>query len=320
MLAGEKARVLAEGAFLTTVTVLLGILGLSFPPLYYLIFMFIPLPLIVFVRRYHIKYGLPVLLLADAFIFGLAPESSSALLLIVYFNGLGLLYGLLFKNHVPVGRSILTGAGLSVILVLLVVFIVFIVAGVDLFELDQKTRHLMLQNIEVYRQAGVFNGIPVELQTDLINKAVDTIELFMPGQLIVTVIITSVITYLLAHRVFIRLRYQLTPIPPFSKVRFPWYMVWGLIAGLGFTLLGDFLFVSWLGKTGKNLLFILFHVFLVPGLSVAVFYYFRLNFAGWAKFLLLLLLIFYFPLSMVILFLLGVIDSLANLRGLPEEK
>ncbi|RJQ27377.1 MAG: DUF2232 domain-containing protein [Peptococcaceae bacterium] len=320
MPAGEKTRVIAESTFLTAMMVFLGVVGLSFPPLFFIVFLFIPLPLIIFVRRYHIKYGLLALLIADTVIFGLAPELSSAWILIIYFNGLGLLYGLLFKNHIPAGRSIFIGACGASLLVLLAVFIVFTATGSSLFNLDQETRTLMLQSMEDYRRTGVLKGTSAEVQAELINKTVGIIELFIPGQLVVVVIAYACITYLLAHRIFVGWHYQVAPVPSFSKMRFPWYAVWGLIAGLSLALLGDLLFVSWLSKTGKNLLFVLFHVFLTLGLSVAIYYYRRLNLAVWTKFLLFFLVVFYFPMSMVILFLLGVVDTLVNLRSLSEEK
>ncbi|RJQ32510.1 MAG: DUF2232 domain-containing protein [Peptococcaceae bacterium] len=320
MPAGEKARVLAESAFLTAMMVFLGVVGLSFPPLFFIVFLFIPLPLIIFVRRHHIKYSLPVLLVADAVILGLAPELSSAWVLIIYFNGLGLLYGLFFKNHIPAGRSIFVGACGASLLVLLAIFFVLATTGSNLFSLDQETRTLVLQSMETYRWAWALKGTSAEAQAELINKTVDIIELFIPGQLVVTVVASAVVTYLLAHRIFTRWHYQVTPIPSFSEMRFPWYTVWGLIAGLSLALLGDLLYVLWLSKAGKNLLFILFHVFLALGLSVAVYYYRRLSLAAWTRFLLFILAVFYFPISMAVLFLLGVVDTLVNLRSLSEEK
>jgi hypothetical protein len=116
------------------------------------------------------------------------------------------------------------------------------------------------------------------------------------------------------------MHFELTPLPAFSRLSVPWYIIWGLITGLGLTLAGDFLSIPLAGKIGKNILFILFYVYLVLGASVAVYYYRIIKLARPIKLALLALGLVYLPFSVSLFLILGVADPLINLRQLPNLK
>jgi hypothetical protein len=86
------------------------------------------------------------------------------------------------------------------------------------------------------------------------------------------------------------------------------------------TLAGDFLSMPLIGKIGKNILFFLFYVHLVLGVSVAGYFFRSIKLAKSFKLVLLALGIVYLPFSISIFLLLGVVDPLINMRQLPEAK
>jgi len=138
----------------------------------------------------------------------------------------------------------------------------------------------------------------------------------IPGVLVFGSLVSSCINYLLARQVLSRLGYRLQAIPPFRTWQLPWYSVWGIIAGLGLALAGDFWGQSLLVAIGQNIIYVYLPILLVTGLSVAVYYYYKVPISATWKMLLVFVALINLPLTVIALILLGTFDPLFNYRKL----
>lgn len=320
MTTGDKTRALSEWAFFTSLAVTIGLAGIYLPPLYFLATVFLPLPVLLLVLRLDTRYGVLGLAAAGLFLLILVPEPMAALILIIHYGMLGILYGLLFKNHVSSGKNIAAGLLGTAFLALLSVALIIVLTGQNPFVLGQESRRMAEQWLAANQSSGAFNGVPPEWQGDFGENMIRIFELFIPGQFIVTSAAAAAFTYFLARAALRRLNFFLPPPPVFTRMFFPWYSVWGLIIGLGLTLAGDHFALQLAAKIGKNILFILFYVYLALGLSVTVYFARRVKLAGPIKIVLLFLALVYFPFSTAAVLTLGVVDPLINFRRLPAEK
>jgi uncharacterized protein YybS (DUF2232 family) len=240
-------------------------------------------------------------------------------ILVFRYGLLGVLFGLLFKNRISSGKILSIGmlyAGVSALLYLVISYF----AGNNPFILGEEGRGAFEQIIAAYRDRGAYNGIPPELQEEFNASIISTYELLIPGQYIASSAALAAITYFLARSCLQRLNHFLAPGLAFTMISLPWYSIWGPIAGLALTLAGDNF--SWLlaAKTGKNILYILFFLYIVMGLSVASHFFRRINVVWPVKVLFLILAMAYFPFSVIVLILLGVTDPLVNFRRLTPPQ
>lgn len=320
MLTGNKTRALLEWAFFTSLEILFVLAGLYVPFLGLLVTVVFPLPLIMMVLRLDTRYACLSLVVAGTCLCFLFPGQIPALLMLMPAGLLGVLYGLLFKNHVSSGISIFAGLSGAAVLTLLSVLLIDVITGINLFALDQDSRLFIEQWLAMNSSLSVFSDLPPDLQVNLNQDVTRLFELFIPGQYIVATAAAAVLTYFAARTLLRRMQFVLSPFPVFSRVYVPWYVIWGLILGLGMTLAGDFLSLALVGKIGKNILFVMFYVHLVLGVSVFVYFFHSIKLARFFKMVLLGLGLVYLPFSISVFLLLGVVDPLINLRQLSEEK
>jgi uncharacterized protein YybS (DUF2232 family) len=317
LLPGNKTRALAEWAFFTAMAILFVLAGLYVPFLSILATVVFPLPFILLVLRLDTRYAVLSMVAAGACLSFGASGQTPALLMLLPTGLLGILYGLLFKNRVSPGGSIFAGLAGAAVLTLLSALLLDIITGMKLFTLDQDSRLFIEQWLGANSKVSAFGDMP---QEKLNQYFTGLFELFIPGQCIVASSVTAVLSYFTARILLRRMQFELAPFPALSRLSAPWYIIWGLITGLGMTLAGDFLSIPLAGKIGKNILFVLFYVYLVLGASVAVYFYRIIKLARPIKLVFLVLGLIYLPISVSLFLILGVADPLLNLRQLPELK
>ncbi|MDD2553088.1 MAG: DUF2232 domain-containing protein [Desulfotomaculaceae bacterium] len=315
MTTSEKSRALAEWAFFTLMFAVAGLAGYYLPILEFFVAMLLPLPAMLIVLKCDARYAILGLAVAGLLFFVFMPPAA-VFILVFRYGLLGVLFGLLFKNRISSGKILSFGmiyAGLAALLYLVLSYF----AGNNLFVIGEEVRSAFEQAIAAYRDAGMLNNIPAELQESFSESIISTYELLFPGQYIISAAVLAAITYFLARACLVRLNYFLAPGLAFTMISLPWYSIWGPIVGLALTLAGDNF--SWLlaAKIGKNILYILFWLYIFLGLSVAAYIFRKINVAWPLKLIILIFAIAYPPFSMVVLVLLGVIDPLVNLRRLP---
>lgn len=317
MTTGEKNRALAQWAFFTLLVAVMSLAGIYLPPLYFIATVLLPLPVMMMVLRFDIRYA-ALGLTAALFLAMLITRNMETAFYVLQFGLLGICYGLLFKNRVTPGKNIAAGIICSVALSLFFAVGFYLLTGNNPFVIGEGGRQAAEQWLAVNQSAGVFNDLPAEWQGSFGESVIATFELLIPGQYVVTAAAEAAFTYLIAAAYLRRINYFSPPSPAFTALSLPWYSVWGLIIGLALTLAGDFFSWAPAAKIGKNILFILFYLYLILGLSVSAYFFRKVNLAKPIKFFLLILSAVYLPFSIMIILLLGVVDPLVNLRRLQS--
>lgn len=314
----NKAGALSEWGFFTLLVVLAGLAGLYLPFLATLATICLPLPLILLVLRTDIRYGLGGLAAAGLILTVLSSDPVMTLVLIVSYGILGILYGLLFKNRMSSWGVFGTGVLGAVVLALMSAAVIYLVNGENIFVLNEEARQAALQWWAANQGSLTLNDVPAEWQEEFANRLLGVMELLIPGQYIITTAASAAVTYFLARVALKRFNFPLPPAFDLTRIYFPWYSVWGLIAGLALTLAGDYFTLPLAARVGKNILFILFYVYLGLGLSVGAYFFRKVKVAVLVKLTFLFLAVLYVPFSLLVFLLLGVVDPLVNLRRLPE--
>ena len=317
MTIGEKPGTLAQGAFFTALFVAIGLAGIYLPSLNFFAAMLLPLPVVLLVLKADMRYGIIGLASAGLILINLIPPES-AFVLVFQYGLLGLLYGVLFKVRATSGNILSFGMLYAASSALLYMVLISLFTSNNLFSIGEEERRLIEQTMAAYRDAGIYNSIPAELQGEVSESMLSTFELLIPGRFMLQAATYAAVTFFLARSCLQRFNYFLTPGLTFASISLPWYSIWGPIAGLALTLAGDQ--YSWaLGaRTGKNILFMLFWLYLITGLSVAAYFFRKIKVVWFIKLIFLVFAVLYTPFSMMIVVLLGVADPLVNFRRLQS--
>lgn len=319
MTTGEKPGTLAQGAFFTVLFVVIGLAGVYLPSLYFFAAMLLPLPVMLLVLNADMRCGIIGLTSAGLILINLIPPEA-AFVLVFQYGLLGLLYGVLFKKRALSGNILSSGMGFAAFSTLLYMVLISLFTGNNLFSMGEEERLLLEQTMAAYRDAGMYGSIPAEMQGEISESMISTFELLIPGRFMLQAATYAAVTFFLARSCLQRFNYFLTPGLAFTRISLPWYSIWGPIAGLALTLAGDQFSWALGAKIGKNILFMLFWLYLITGLSVAAYFFRKVKVVWFIKVTFLVFAVLYIPFSMMILVLLGVADPLVNFRRLQSEK
>lgn len=314
MISCPKNRVLLEGASLGVLVAIIELTGLFVPLFTFLSGIFAPLPLVVAVSRRDLRTGAIALLVAVILFFLASGASIPALVMILPAGLLGLTLGILFKNHVSAGVSLAVSVLTTVVLTLVALGLVFWISGVNFFVMGPENRQVMEQMVNWYARWGMIEQSLSQEKKQIFDQTVEVINQLIPANFVIWSMVNAFLTYMLAGRTLSRLKVDVPPLLPFARWQFPWYVAWAMIAGLALTLSGDFLAWPAVGVTGRNVLYVSGFLYSVAGLSVCVFFIARWNFSRFIRYFLVVISVFYLPLTFVFLIVLGVVDSFANLR------
>lgn len=309
-----RNQALAQGAFFAVLMAGIGIVGLAIPPLFFLANLLIPLLLAVLLKRQDLKTGLMALVLFIILLLFFPGPRLVVCILVLQTAPLGLVLGLLFKNHASAGVSFVLSAITLSFFTLFGLFLSVWVTGNNPLTGDEEINRVLEEVMEWSTRAGLTDSLSREELEEITTRTLQTTSQLFPANLVIWSTITAGLTYFLIRQVLGKLSYSLPQLSPFTQWRFPWFLSWGLIAGLGLTLVGDSGEIFAVSVLGKNILFISGFLYFVAGLAVAGFYLARWGAPWWLKFILIGFAVFYFPLAAIVLVVLGIADSFRNFR------
>ncbi|SHF43862.1 YybS family protein [Desulforamulus putei] len=307
----RDTRALVDGAFTAGLTAVLGLLGMFIPPFLFLISILMPIPLAVLVRRRGLYTAVLSLLVTGFLLMVLYPSPLKVLLLFILFGPLGLVLGLLYKNYVSPGHALVAASVVSVIAYLTVIALTVFVSGINIEMIHAAINESLNAVFSMYEEAG--NPVPAE-QQELFRQTVRASLLLLPAYFVLHGMLSAGLSYMVGNRVLRKLDYQVNALPPFSQWRLPWYAIWGIILGLIFYLGGNQFALNTVKVIGQNILTVFLFIFFIIGLSVVVHFFKKIPFSKPFKMVLTVILILYITLMYPAIVVLGVLDTIFNLR------
>lgn len=297
-------------AILTTI---IAFLGLVFPLLSTFIW---SAPVAVLTAREGLKpgvlaAGLAFLMLAFLISPGWAAVSA------IQFGSIGLVLGNLLRKGNSFGRILLSTAGVSLSLTGLI-FLLPVIQGSApgglAAELSKNTEDV----IAIWRDIGFLDnlnqqGISLQEIKETLQTAVNWLIMLLPSMIVISSLGAAFFNFLAARWGLKRKGYPLSEFPGFKKWWVPWYISWSVILGLGLALLGDYVGIRTIFITGVNLVCVHVPVAFIVGLSVLTFLITKIQ-STLFRAVIIFVGFFYFPLTVVLLLLVGVFDPLFDFR------
>ncbi|HHX95710.1 MAG TPA: YybS family protein [Clostridia bacterium] len=303
------SNVVLSGIF----TVIIAFFGLFFP---LISDFFWAAPIAVLTARDGLKPGiLAVVFSFAALAFFVSPYWAAVSA--VQFGSIGLLLGYFLSKKSSFERILLFTAVLSLVLTCLFSFWPLVqddgLAGLTA-DLSRNTDRIM----NMWQDMGLLEsleqqGVSAEEVKESFQTAVNWFIRLLPAILVFSALGTAFFNFLAARWGLKRIGYSLSEFPPFTRWWLPWYLSWGIIIGLGLALLGDYVSIRTIFTAGVNLVLVHMPAALVVGFSVCAFLVGKIQ-SRVIKIVLLIAGVFYLPLTIIIMLLVGVFDPLFDFR------
>jgi uncharacterized protein YybS (DUF2232 family) len=315
-----RTRAIVEGALMATLTAILALVSIYIPVLRIVTDLIWTIPVIIVTVRHGLRTGILTTGVAGLLIFTLAGPRL-ALLMLLQFGILAMLYGHAFHKNWNPGITLLGGTLVSILAMILVVFLSFSLFGLGTFSIHDYIQESMEATMQLYRGMGLIGpetGHTEESLRQILQESVQMFITFIPALFVLYGLFTAFINYIIAQMVLRRLEIQVPHLPPFSKWRLPWWVIWGFIVGYGMNLAGGYLANPVLSKIGTNIIFIYTPVLFLLGLAV-VFHMLQkyTQTPGFFRPLVLLFVLLFARYAIWLLAGIGLIDLVFNYRQLP---
>ncbi|MGI6558908.1 MAG: YybS family protein [Limnochordia bacterium] len=302
-------RSITEGAMLAAITFVLSFLGAYVFPY---VFFIVPVPLVILVYRHGLRLGILVTVVA-AILAGLLIDIMTMVVLLLVAGLVGISIGGALREQLPPQKVFALGVAASLIAYALLLFFsqtLFQVNVVDL--LMDSFRHSIDQVTALYSKMGMSEEQLGEARTMLENM-MNLARMVLPVTFLLSAIGLTFVDYWLARSILGRLGSKMPWFPPFRSWRFPWYLAWGYILGLGLPLISS---QGVLFAVAANLQVFFTYVFMVQGLAVLWFFFDEFGVSRPLRvFILILIFLPRWPLSRLLVWT-GVIDTWLDIRKL----
>lgn len=319
-----RTRAIVEGALMASLTAILALMGIYMPFIRIFTDLIWTIPVVLVTVRHGVSTGIMTIAVAGLLIFSLS-SPIEAVILIIQFGGLALLYGYAFRKQMRPGVTLLMGAGAAVVSILLVFCISLLIFGVDILNFAEHLKASIEPTIVLYEKLGLFEkyaaqGFTEQIAREMLSGFIKLISLIIPALLAIYGLTSAFLNYFVAQIILEKIKVPVPKLPPIMYWRLPWWTVWGFILGFGLKLAGDYFNNISFATIGLNIMLIYWPVLFILGVAVLRWLMQRyLKGAFIYRLLLLLTVVLFFQYAIWVITSIGLADLLFNYRKLPGE-
>ncbi len=314
------ARRVAEGAMLVASAVIFG-LSTAYLPMLWLVAMFLwPIPLALLVRRFGPGFGLGGILLTGILLaFFIGPVG--ALTMLINMGGVGFWYGYAARRGIKPAFTVLGGVVIAAISMVVLLLFSSALAGLQMADISAQMRQFVDMYVGNLEKRGQLDAVLAQMSVEEYSELLtEYIMGMLPATVTIIAMTEAGIAYALNAYVFKRLGYPVEKLPPIHEWRMPWYTMWGLIIALA-----CWIAVRMTGESetwtliANNVMYVYQPLLMLSGLTLifwqAVFW--RMP---WLNYMMLVMIIFAFKAISPMLILLGLFDSVMDLRSVMRKR
>ncbi|MDD4571213.1 MAG: YybS family protein [Clostridia bacterium] len=307
------ARALSEGALLSALAAVLGLLAYYVPVVGIIATFIWPIPLSLLILRQGLGWGLLGTVITAA-VLTLFTGPLNGLLLIINMAGVGIWYGYSYRKGVKPIKALAVGSVIAAISAAILVMLSNYVMGLPLMGIADQLEKLIKEAVAMYQNSGLLNNLPAGISVDDFTESlITTMKALVPGAFVIAAMAIAFISYFLTCAVFGRLGYRRHELPRFREWHLSWVFLWGLIIAFAGLLGGRFWGYEWMKLLGMNVLYIYSPILILCGISLLAWFWSR-----WAGSPIRLIIVFAFILlfqySLYALLIMGLTDTVFDIR------
>jgi len=302
---------LTEGAILSALTALLGIISYYIPFLTLLIFIW-PIPIIILGKKHGLGVSVLATISAGILLSLFTPLLYSVPIILMY-GTLGIILGYGYYKNVSILKTILGGYFVSLLSTIILLQFYSMFTGINIMTEITQTMRLAMEEVgNVYNAMGM-DMTTLEGATKQMEDMINQMAQLFPATLILIPAIVTMINMIASGKIIKRLGYDISEVPPFREWRLPNYASIGLFLIITIAILGQYLSIPSFDIVYRNLLYLTFILFTVQGLSFVAKYFHTKGFSKGFT-IASVVMVFLIPIVHTVVQLLGLVDVVFNLR------
>lgn len=312
-----STRSIVEAGLLTAINVVLILASIYVPFLYFVGIFLWPIPIALTFLRHNFKYSLLSVIATGAIVaFTVAPITAVSFAII--YGALGLVMGYCIKKQ----KSVITTFTFMSIVVFISTAVLIKLSNLILGQDILKSMIQMLdESVKITKEIYGGLGVPQEQIDSLLKKLIpspDIIIMVFPVTTLLYSLMSALVSYLFAYKIFNRFGYKVEKIKPLSQ----WYIPVKLATAILVIVLVSFILVVTKFPNALsyyyNAQFLFSFVFTINGIAAVDFYFIKREMKGFLRFLIIFF-IMTSPLSNII-FIIGIMDYIFNYRKLDYKR
>ncbi len=253
------------------------------------------------------------------FIISILSLPQNTFMFFIQYVPVALIYCYLFEKKADFKTLISSGLIVSILSSAFRILFMVFVLDIDYSKWLNSMKKMADETVEFYKTSGLWEQIskgPIKPEDfkEMIYSFSELMANITPAILVTFGLLYAFISLLFTIRILKKKDLPVAEVTSFTKWKLPWQMVWIAIIALSSLLLGDFFGNKILLIIGQNIVYILVPFFLLSGFSAAVYFLKKWNLSIIFKIILVAIIVFNFPLFLVLILLLGLFDPLVNLR------
>lgn len=314
---GTSTRSMVEAGFLTAINVVLILISFYVPVVYFVGLFLWPIPIALTHLRHGIKYSILSIISTGILVAFLIDPITAVSFAIVY-GVLGLVMGYSIKNKKSISFTLMIMTLCVFLSTAVMVRLSSLIIGQDILN---ETINILQESTKMAKQMYTSLGVPEEQINAVFDKMIpspDYIKLMLPGAMLMYSVITAVVSYLFAYKIFNRFGYKLEKIKPLSQ----WYVTRKFATAILAIVLISFLLVTMKVNNAMmyyfNAQLIFTMVFNINGIAAVDYYLIKRDMKGTLRFIIILF-IATSPLGNLFV-ILGILDYVFNYRKLDSTR
>jgi uncharacterized protein YybS (DUF2232 family) len=291
---------LVFASMMTALAVILSVIGLFVPVLFFIAFL-IPVPIIIATVKSGTMYGF--LSAIVVFLINLIISDIITALILAGFCLIGLIVGYFInKNHS--GEDIVEET--SIISLFMLIFALYVLKAFKINVIENMLNLLSKTNSEVLSfYSKTANLVSVK---DLLSTIEEMVRISIPSAIILFIVILVLVNYIFASKILKMQGINVSELPHFQEWRMPYITGWIFIGALLYNYIWTYDIIS------SNIIILLAVGFTISGLAFVKYYLTnKLNIKSAVSTVILVLLLL-IPIGSYLLILIGIIDTGMNLR------
>lgn len=230
---------------------------------------------------------------------------------------LALFYGISFRKKISVGKTLLGGIFIGILLAAAYFAYAYLISGITLAELRSTFETELAAMYNVYVESGLLDAALTEgLSVDAyINELVAEMVQILPSFLVIVVMAIAVVNYIVAQYVLKKRFADIPALPIFSQWHLPWWVLWGVVAALACFVGGNFLDLEILLIIAKNILICYVPILLIAGISLVRYFLVEWNVSNGFQILLWIVALLFMSVSAMFFVLIGAGDAAIDYRS-----
>lgn len=314
---GTSTRSMVEAGLLTAINFVLILISFYVPVVYFVGLFLWPIPIALTHLRHGIKYSL-LSLISTGVLVAFLIDPITAISFAVVYGVLGLAMGYSIKNKKSISFTFMLMSLCVFLSTAVMVRLSSLIIGQDVLK---EAIDMIQEATKMAKEMYTSLGVPEEQINTVLNKMVptpDVIRLLLPGAMLMYSVVTSLVSYLFAYKIFNRFGYKLEKIKPLSQ----WYVTRKFATAILVIVLISFILVTMNVNNAMmyyvNAQLIFSMVFNINGIAAVDYYLIKKQMKGTLRFIIILF-IATSPFGNIFV-ILGILDYVFNYRKLDPTR